>query len=177
MIWATVSSQPCFCWLYRASPSLATKNITSLILVLNIWWCSRVEFSLVGRGCLLWPVHSLGKILLAFALLHFVLQSQICLLLQESLDFLLLSSVYNNSPRGVATKLGHKPIPLEKHVQQSTGTCCSLPGEMCRLDPFLSGELPAFSMNENVCDSYYASAIAECHIEAMKTRFDIQSDF
>ena len=123
------------------------------------------------------PVHSLGKILLAFALLHFVLQSQICLLLQESLDFLLLSSVYNNSPRGVATKLGHKPIPLEKHVQQSTGTCCSLPGEMCRLDPFLSGELPAFSMNENVCDSYYASAIAECHIEAMKTRFDIQSDF
>ena len=27
MIWATVSSQSCFCWLYRASPSLATKNI------------------------------------------------------------------------------------------------------------------------------------------------------
>ena len=32
------------------------------------------------RGCLLWPVHSLGKTLLAFALLHFVLQGQICLL-------------------------------------------------------------------------------------------------
>ena len=44
----------------------------------------------VGRGCLLWPVHSLGKILLAFALLNFVLQGQICLLLQVSLDFLLL---------------------------------------------------------------------------------------
>ena len=33
--------------------------------------------------CLLWPVHSLGKTLLAFALLHFALQGQICLLLQE----------------------------------------------------------------------------------------------
>ena len=46
--------------------------------------------SCVGRGCLLWPVCSLGKTLLAFALLHFVLQGQIGLLLQISLDFLLL---------------------------------------------------------------------------------------
>jgi len=38
MIWATVSSWSCFCWLYRASPSLAAKNIISLILVLTIWW-------------------------------------------------------------------------------------------------------------------------------------------
>ena len=30
----------------------------------------------VGRGCLLWPVHSLGKNLLAFALLHFVVQEE-----------------------------------------------------------------------------------------------------
>ena len=37
-------------------------------------------------------MHSLGKTLLAFALLHFVLQGQICLLLQVSLDFLLLHS-------------------------------------------------------------------------------------
>ena len=115
-------------------------------------------------------MHSLGKTLLAFALLHSIFQGQVCLLLQESLDFLFLSSVYNNFQRGVATKLGYKPIPLEKHVQQSTG-------EMCRLDPFLFGELPAFSMNENMCDSYCGSAITECHIEAMKTRFDIQSDF
>ena len=50
-------------------------------------------FSLiVGRGCLLWPVHFLGKTLLAFALLHSVLQGQICLLLQVFLDFLLLHS-------------------------------------------------------------------------------------
>ena len=37
----------------------------------------------VGRGCLLWPVCSLGKTLLAFALMHSVLQGQICLLLQS----------------------------------------------------------------------------------------------
>ena len=35
---------------------------------------------------------SLDKTLLAFALLHFVLQGQICLLLQVSLNFLLLHS-------------------------------------------------------------------------------------
>ena len=29
-IWSTVSSQSCLCWLYRASPSLAAKNISSL---------------------------------------------------------------------------------------------------------------------------------------------------
>ena len=39
MIWATVSPWFCFCWLYRASPSLVAKNLISLILVLAIWWC------------------------------------------------------------------------------------------------------------------------------------------
>ena len=47
MIWATVSSQSCFCWLYRASPSLAAKNIINLISVLAIWWCPCVESSLM----------------------------------------------------------------------------------------------------------------------------------
>ena len=47
IIWATVSSWSCFCWLYRASPSLAAKNIINLILVLTIWWCPCVESSLV----------------------------------------------------------------------------------------------------------------------------------
>ena len=46
MIWAIVSSQSCFCWLYRASPSLPAKNIISLISVLTIWWCPCVESSL-----------------------------------------------------------------------------------------------------------------------------------
>ena len=52
----------------------------------------RVFSCVIGRGCLLWPVHSLGKTLLAFALLHSVLHSQICLLLQVFLDFLHLRS-------------------------------------------------------------------------------------
>ena len=67
MILATVSSWSCFCWLYRASPSLAAKNIINLISVLIIWWCPCGVFScVVGRGCLLWSVCSLGKILLPF---------------------------------------------------------------------------------------------------------------
>ena len=52
----------------------------------------RVFSCVVGRGCLLWPVHFLGKTLLAFALLHSVLQGQMCLLLQVFPDFLLLHS-------------------------------------------------------------------------------------
>ena len=32
MIWATVSSRSYFCWLYRASPSMAAKNI------INLFW-------------------------------------------------------------------------------------------------------------------------------------------
>ena len=47
MIWATVSSQSCFCWPYTASPSLAAKNRINQILVLTIWWCPCVESSLV----------------------------------------------------------------------------------------------------------------------------------
>ena len=61
MIWATFSSWSCFCWLYRASPSLAAKNIINLILVLTMWWCPCVESSLMllGEGvcydqCVLW---------------------------------------------------------------------------------------------------------------------------
>ena len=57
MIWATVSSQSCFYWLYQASPSLATKNMVNTEM-------------------------------LAFDLLHFLLQGQTCLLVQVSLDFL-----------------------------------------------------------------------------------------
>ena len=48
----------------------------------------RVFSCVVGRGCLLRPVHSLGKTLSVFALLHSVFQGQICLLLQVFLDFL-----------------------------------------------------------------------------------------
>ena len=93
MTCATVSSWSCFCWLYTASPSLATKNIISLILVFTIWWSMcRVFSCVVERGCLLWAVHSLGKTLLPFALLHSVFQGQIYLLFQVFLYFLLLHS-------------------------------------------------------------------------------------
>ena len=57
----TVSSRSCLCWLYRASPSLAAKNIINLISVLTIWWCPYVESCVVGRGYLPRPVRSLGK--------------------------------------------------------------------------------------------------------------------
>ena len=77
MIWATVSSWSCFCWLYTAPQSVVAKNIINLILVLSIWWCPfRVISCVVGKECLLWPVLSLGKFLLDFALFHFVLQGQ-----------------------------------------------------------------------------------------------------
>ena len=52
----------------------------------------RVLSCVVGRQCLLWPVYSLGRTLLAFVLLHSVLQDQICLLLQVFLKLLLLHS-------------------------------------------------------------------------------------
>ena len=49
----------------------------------------RVFSYVVGSGYLLWPVHFLGKTLLAFVLLHFVLKG---LLLQVSPVFLFLHS-------------------------------------------------------------------------------------
>ena len=52
----------------------------------------RVVCCVVGRGCLLWPVCSLGKNLLVFPLLHFVLPRPNFLLFQVSFDFLLLHS-------------------------------------------------------------------------------------
>ena len=93
MIWDMVSSRSCFLWLYRASPSLAAKNIINIISVLTIWWCSCAVIScVVGRGCLLWPAYSHDKTLLAFAPLHFLLQGQTYLLFWVSLSFLLLHS-------------------------------------------------------------------------------------
>ena len=75
----------------------------------------RVFFCVVERGCLLWPVRSLGKTLLAFALLHSILQGQICLLLQVFLDFLLLQS----SP---LSWKGHWTL-FPSPVTSTTGSC------------------------------------------------------
>ena len=83
--WSTVSSRPCFCWLYRDSQS--DFSIDYLLM-----YICRVISRVVGRWCLLWLACSLVKALLAFALFRFVHQGQTCLLLQVSLEFLLLHS-------------------------------------------------------------------------------------
>ena len=132
MIWTIVSSQSCFLWLFIASPSLTTNNIINLILVLTIWWCPCVELScVVGRACLLWPVCSLDKTLFAFALLHFVLQSQSCVLLQVSLDFLLLHSspLWWKGYFGIS--LGYPKVLEQPHKE----TCSSGPGQLIKTSP------------------------------------------
>ena len=75
IMWATVSSRSCFCWLSRVSPSLAAKNVINLISVLTIWWCPGIESPLVllEEGVCYDQCILLAK-LFAFALLHSVLQ-------------------------------------------------------------------------------------------------------
>ena len=79
----------CFNRQYRTFPSLDAKNIINLILVLTIWWCPCVEsLGLLEKDvCYDQRVHLTKP--LDFALLHFLLQGQTCLL---SLDFVLLHS-------------------------------------------------------------------------------------
>ena len=70
---------------------------STIFLYICFFYC---DFFLSSRSLCYWErmfaltsaVCSLGKTLLAFALLHFVLQGQTCLLLQVSLAFLLLYS-------------------------------------------------------------------------------------
>ena len=75
MIWATVAPGLIFCWLYTASPSSAAKNRSDFGIDHLVKSMCRVISCVVGKGCLLWPVCLLTK-LLAFALLHFALQGQ-----------------------------------------------------------------------------------------------------
>ena len=105
------------------------------------YWPSGVSiYCVVGRGCLLWPVRFFLAKLLVFALLHFVLQGQIWLLLQVSLDFLVLHS----SPlywRGhlfgvlvqdleVTSLIGHseifKKVPTSPLVREGSPSQCLL---------------------------------------------------
>ena len=85
----------------------------------------RVFSCVVGRGCLLWPVHFLGKTLLVFALLNSVCQGQICLLLQVFLDFLLLHS----SPLYTIALISHASKVMLKILQ-------------ARLQQYVNRELP-----------------------------------
>ena len=97
----------------------------------------RVFLCVVGRGCLLWPVCSLSKTLWAFALLHFVLKGQICLLLQVFLDFLLLHS----SPpwwKGhlfLVLVLGHL-VGLHRTVQLLQHSCLGIDLDYCDVEWF-----------------------------------------
>ena len=54
IVWATVRSMSCLCWLYRASPFLAAAGIINIILVFynTIWWypCEAI-FLIVGKQC------------------------------------------------------------------------------------------------------------------------------
>ena len=81
----------------------------------------RVFSCVVGRGCLQWPVCSLGKTLLAFSLLHFIFQGQICLLLQVFLDFLLWHSSSVQFSRSVVSD------SLRPHGLQHTRPPCPSP--------------------------------------------------
>ena len=72
-------------WYTGASPDFSADH-----LVMSMF---RAFSCVVGRRCLLRPVCSLGKTLLAFDLLPFVLQGHICMLLQVSLAFLVLHSM------------------------------------------------------------------------------------
>ena len=95
MIWTTISSWSCFCD-YRTSLSSAA-NITNLILVLTILWCSCAKTFLVLLELVIATVLAITSALssensVRVCLLHFVFQGQRCLLLQVSLHFLLLYS-------------------------------------------------------------------------------------
>ena len=66
MIWATVRSQSCFCWLYCISPYLwLQENNQSGFSVDHLVLSMCRVISCVGISCLQWQVHSLGKTLLA----------------------------------------------------------------------------------------------------------------
>ena len=83
------------CWFLNFKHTLIMLHLHSppfTIIIFDIIFY--IKLFCVFLNCLLWiwPMHSFGKTLLAFALLHFVLQSQTCLLLYVSLDFLLLHS-------------------------------------------------------------------------------------
>ena len=134
MIWATVSSQSCFGCLYRVSPSLAAKNILSLISVLTIWWCPlfRAFSFVVGKGCLLWSVCSLGKTILTFALLHSVLQGKLCQLLQVEKEMTTHSSILawripgTDEPSGLPSMGSHRIGHNWRDLAGAAAACLSV---------------------------------------------------
>ena len=92
MIWAPVNAQSCFLLTVQSFSMFSCKEYNQFVFIIDhlVMSMCKVVSCVVGRWCLLWSVCSLGKTLLTFALLNFVLQGQTCLLLQVSLDLLLL---------------------------------------------------------------------------------------
>ena len=91
MIWATVGSKSCFRLTVYSFFIFDSKESNQSDFVIDhlVMSMCRVVSCVVGKGYLLWPVCSLDKTRLAFALFYFILQSQTCLLLQVSFYLLL----------------------------------------------------------------------------------------
>ena len=88
MIWATVSSQSCF-WLLCIASIFVCKEYNQSDFGVDYLVMSMCSLLLCcWKRCFPWPVRSLGKTLLAFDLLCFALQGQICLLLQVCISWL-----------------------------------------------------------------------------------------
>ena len=93
MIWARISWQSCFCWLYSSSPSLTPSNIINLILVLSIWWCPCLESSLVLlKRMFVMTIAFLWQNSVSLCPTLLCTPWPICLWFQLSLDFLRLPS-------------------------------------------------------------------------------------
>ena len=116
MIFATVSSRSCFCWLYTASPSLASQNVINLIfgigqLVMSMY---KVISCVVEKGYLLWQMNCLGRIQLALP--HFILFSKAKLTCYSGYLFsLTLSQLsYFGASGYLLTSYFRIPIPYEE---------------------------------------------------------------
>ena len=91
MSWATIGSKSCFRLTVYSFFTFDCKesNQSDFVIDQLVMSMCRIVSCVVGKGCLLWPMWSLDKTRLVFALLYFILQSQTCLLLQVSFYLLL----------------------------------------------------------------------------------------
>ena len=93
-----------FCHCFHCFP-IYFHEVMGLDAMTLVFWLLSFKYNFFQRGCLLLPVHSLGRTLLAFALLHSIVQGQTWVLLQVFLDFLLLHSSLAGFHRTVQLQL------------------------------------------------------------------------
>ena len=119
----------------------------------------KVISCVVLKGCLVWQEYSLGKILSAIALLHFILQGQTCLLFQVSLEFLLCIPV----PYDESVQFSHSVMSnsLWSHELQHAVPCHHQLPEFTQIlvhwvsdaiqpsHPLLSPFSPAFNLSQH----------------------------